>query len=245
MPPRVELTVSRKQVTKAGRRLRDWQESQGFATSQVLEDLQTVSEFRKAHAYPLQMVSANLRYYVGVHCPERMLVGQRLKRLPTIVEKLARTPSMALATMEDIGGCRAVVTNEAQVRNMVTHLRRRWSDTIVRERDYIERPKPETGYRAYHLVVDKLGRKIEIQLRTHGQHQWAEFVEQTDRRNPGLGLKSGAAPAEVMEYFCLGAQLTASLDRGEPFVEGDLERLREMHETVGRALREGRLGSSS
>jgi len=33
-------------------------------------------------------------------------VTQRLKRVPTIVDKLRREPTMQLASMQDIGGCR-------------------------------------------------------------------------------------------------------------------------------------------
>jgi ppGpp synthetase/RelA/SpoT-type nucleotidyltranferase len=245
MPPRVELDVSRKQITKAGKRLRDAQLGGEFGSEQLLEYLQLVSDFRKAHAYPLQMVAAKTRYYVGQHCPEPMLVAQRLKRLPTIIEKLVRTPAMALVTMEDIGGCRAVVTDESQIRAMVAHMNRRWKSIIVRERDYIVDPKPETGYRAYHLVVEKLERRIEIQIRTQGQHAWAEFVEQTDRRNPGLGLKAGTAPAEVLEYFRLGAELTAALERGDVLTEVAVGRLRAMHVEVGQPLQEGRYGAGA
>ena len=41
-------------------------------------------------------------------CPGR--VTQRLKRMATILDKLERESSLALDKMQDIGGCRAVLT---------------------------------------------------------------------------------------------------------------------------------------
>jgi ppGpp synthetase/RelA/SpoT-type nucleotidyltranferase len=58
---------------------------------------------------------------------------------------------MQLARMHDIGGCRAVVASEEEIRAIATHLRRRWA--IHREYDYMVNPKPHSGYRAYHLDV--------------------------------------------------------------------------------------------
>lgn len=39
-------------------------------------------------------------------------VSQRLKRLPTIEDKLRRLPRMDLSSMQDIGGCRAVLDTQ-------------------------------------------------------------------------------------------------------------------------------------
>jgi putative GTP pyrophosphokinase len=71
-----------------------------------------VEEFRKAHAELLTKIAANLRYYVdrysSIELSGRPIVGQRLKRMRTIVDKLGREPTMALSWMEDMGGCRAL-----------------------------------------------------------------------------------------------------------------------------------------
>jgi ppGpp synthetase/RelA/SpoT-type nucleotidyltranferase len=193
--------------------------------------LHVIRAFRAAHAGPLQRVAANLRYYVEQHSTGRpIVVGQRLKRLTTIADKLCRQPKMQLARMHDIGGCRAVVSTEAEIREIVTHVRRRWE--IVRGYDYIAEPKAHSGYRAYHLVVAKNGRLIEVQLRTATQHRWAELIEIVDRRNPGIGLKGGSGPADLVEYYRLGSELLAADERGEPAEPATVARFRELHEQV-------------
>ena len=67
-----------------------------------------VDDFRSDHRRPLTQVAAALRHYLQPHS-EQIIVAQRLKRLRTIVDKLRRHPSMSLARMQDIGGCRAVL----------------------------------------------------------------------------------------------------------------------------------------
>jgi putative GTP pyrophosphokinase len=210
-----------------------------FAEQEVDDALLTIVRHRARHALPLQRVAVNLRYYVQKHSLARpIFVGQRLKRLPTIIDKLEREPKMHLSRMHDIGGCRAVVKDEAEARAVVTHLRRRWSGvtargaTIVREYDYIENPKPVSGYRALHLVVAKDSCLIEVQVRTGVQHAWAELIETVDRRNPDLSLKGGQAPADLIEYYRVGAGLLEARERGEAPNAEVLLRFRELHEKV-------------
>lgn len=193
--------------------------------------LQIIREFRAAHATPLQRVAVNLRYYVDQHSTGRpIVVGQRLKRLATIADKLCRQPRMQLARMHDIGGCRAVVNTEDEIREIVTHLRRRWE--CVRGYDYMAAPKPHSGYRAYHLVVAKDGRLIEVQLRTATQHRWAELIEIVDRQNPDIDLKGGSAPADLVEYYRLGSELLAADERGEVPEPATVARFRHLHQQV-------------
>jgi hypothetical protein len=67
----------------------------------AVESVPSRSQFRGQHAYPLRMANANLRYYVR-DCGGN--VTQRLKKFPTILDKLDRLPAMQLANMEDIAG---------------------------------------------------------------------------------------------------------------------------------------------
>ncbi len=150
--------------------------------------------------------------------------------MATIVDKLQRHPRMQLARMHDIGGCRAVVASEDEILDIATHLRRRWS--VVRDYDYTASPKPHSGYRAFHLVVEKDGYLIEVQLRTHVQHRWAELIEVVDRRNPGIDLKGGSAPAELVEYYRLGSELLAAEERGELADSDVVDRFRRLHQEV-------------
>jgi putative GTP pyrophosphokinase len=125
-------------------------------------------------------------------------VSQRLKRRPTIIDKLAREPSMQLTTMQDIGGCRAVLADIDEIKRV----QRRWTQTshrVTRVYDYLATPKP-SGYRGVHVIVTYDGFQIEVQLRTRLQHAWGTAIE---RVGPEIGadLKSGDGPDEVLRLF--------------------------------------------
>jgi ppGpp synthetase/RelA/SpoT-type nucleotidyltranferase len=106
-------------------------------------------------------------------------VSQRLKRRPTIIDKLRREPAMMLGRMQDIGGCRAVLNDLEEV--VKVHARIRRTGRIKRVRDYIQEPA-ESGYRSIHVIVAYDERLIEVQLRTQVQHQWAVTVERLGGR---------------------------------------------------------------
>lgn len=236
------MTVSKTRVNKAGDLLRAlFLERDVPPVADFEAALTAVTEFRSLHAGPLQRVAVNLRYYVEKHTDARPItVGQRLKRLPTIIDKLRREPSMDLARMHDIGGCRAVVATEDEARAIASHLQRRWTSSapgpgrarVVREYDYIAKPKRDSGYRAIHLVIEKEGRLIEVQLRTSLQHAWAELIESVDRRTRGFSLKGGDAPADLTEYYRIGAELLALNEHGETPDDALLLRFQALHEKV-------------
>ena len=227
------LSHSKGTVNRGGETLRSAWSGARVDLSAWDEAVDVLSDFRMAHGYPLQMVASSLRYHVSKRCVAGD-VGQRLKRLPTIIDKLSRHPSMALARMQDIGGCRAVVADESDLRLVLRQLRKSNAWTIVNEKDYLATPKPD-GYRAFHLVVEKEGRAIEIQLRTQGNHDWAELVESVDRRH-GLGLKVGRASTDVQEYFRLGADMIAAREAGAIPDAAAVDRFRDLHESVGHTL---------
>lgn len=158
-------------------------------------------------------VNAGLRYYIkkcGVAQPD---VTQRLKRLSTIIHKLERHPGMVLTRMEDIGGVRVVVPTQRQALDVATMLQgaQRWK--LRRERLYIDGAAPgpkDDGYRAIHLIIDKDGCYVEIQLRTVGQDVWAQSVEQ-DMRRLREDLKFGQGPDDLREYYKISAEYLAMI----------------------------------
>lgn len=134
------------------------------------------------------------------------VIAQRLKRVPRIIRKLDRMPSCPLPNLEDIGGCRAILRDGPELERVRTRMARTWRPSFAREpRDYIAQPKA-IGYRAVHFVVERDGRYIEVQLRTQGQQQWADAVENADSRL-GLNLKDGTGPTEMVEYFALAGEV--------------------------------------
>lgn len=173
------------------------------------EAIDAIDWWRGLHAAPLTAVNANLRHYLKPY--GQPVVTQRLKRFPTVVDKLLREPTMKLTRMADIGGCRAVLVDQDAVTAVGRRLRKNW--TIVRTRDYVTSPKP-SGYRAIHHIVRRTGRLIELQLRTPLQDAWANQVEE-DSRRVGTDFKGGSGQAEVHAYYAVMSEVLALRERSD------------------------------
>lgn len=223
---------SKGQINRAGDTLREWWNAPGGeplpeAAAEIL------LAYRAGFQDPMKKVTVGLRQFVKREQDPAIpiTVGQRLKRAPQIVEKLARHPKMSLARMQDIGGCRAILVDHDHVMRVAARIERNW--TIKHRKHYtLEEPAP-SGYRALHLVVEREGRLIEIQLRTETEHDWAEAVERTAKRVP-YNLKAGEGPAVVLQFFRLAsdglALETAGRGPSDDFVK-------QFEEVRARALR--------
>ena len=172
---------------------------------------------------PLDKTAIGLRKMVANEGHE-VVVTQRLKRMPTIIDKLARYPQMNLARMHDIGGCRAILPSESATRAVVRRVLKRWE--VIDVYDYIAGPKA-TGYRAIHVVVRRDGRPIEIQLRTPTQQAWAVEVEGLAQRIVGFS-KDGGGPDVLVRFMRLAAGYTALMEAGAAADEGLAAEIREL-----------------
>jgi (p)ppGpp synthase/HD superfamily hydrolase len=115
--------------------------------------------------------------------------ASRIKRLPSIVDKLKVHPDRGLGTMQDIGGIRFIfdqLTDTYTAFNLILQQPIEGFE-LVKTYDYINghgiSPK-ESGYRSIHLVYKSVSEqeidnnyKIEVQLRSRLQHSWAMAVE--------------------------------------------------------------------
>lgn len=194
--------------------------------------LQVINNWRSSHSFPLNTLQVTLRRLARREDPEA-LVAQRIKRLSSISHKLERFPTMKLSQMQDIGGCRAVLSSVAKaeaIRDAYgdrTVLRHRHH--LVREVDYIEEPKP-SGYRGIHLIFryqsDRKqtynGLQIEIQLRSKLQHAWATAVE-TVGTFLEQALKSSQGSDRWLRFFSLMGSALAVRER-RPLVPGTPDR---------------------
>ncbi len=109
-----------------------------------LEALDILSSFRSAHAYPLNSIQDNLRKQARKveKDTDSVIISQRLKRMPSILSKIEREPSMELTRMQDIGGCRAIFATTQEVEACKNALiKSKMQHKRERMYDYIEDPK--------------------------------------------------------------------------------------------------------
>ena len=74
------------------------------------------ADWRALHALALDHASSVLGAMSGLTPGSPPLIGERLKRWPSIRKKLKEVPTMQLTTMQDIAGCRAIVESVDRVK---------------------------------------------------------------------------------------------------------------------------------
>lgn len=171
--------------------------------------MNVLSYWRFQHEKPLNLALTMLEDDVRKF-DKNAIFAKRLKRHPSIVTKLKRFPKMKLKNMQDIGGCRTIVSSQKKLYQIVRELRKKpqfkGDNGDIRYKDYIDAPKPD-GYRGYHLIGRFGERKqesklIELQLRTEIQHDWATALEIVDLFT-GQALKSDIGEEKWKTFFKL------------------------------------------
>ena len=208
-------------VRRAGKTLRRAQTAQKVTPSleEVRKAREVVRAYRAAHAAPLHAAYMGLRSCLTTE-GFPLDLSRRLKRLPTIEDKLRRLPRLDLSSMQDIGGCRAVLHTQEQIQRVIERFcansfsRNQKPDKI---RDYVVSPK-DSGYRAVHIYTRYHHRRIEVQLRTREQDSWAKIVEHLTSTT-GIDFKNGAGPAEVHEKLRELSEILSKRKPGQPYTE--------------------------
>jgi putative GTP pyrophosphokinase len=232
LPLGSEVGPTKSAVKRAGETLRTVQLGGVVSAADYSTAYLTLIGYRAAHQYPLIKATNVLRHMVRAeNCDVE--VSQRLKRIPTILDKLRREPEMDLSRMQDFGGCRAVLKNIDEVRRVQTRVSRAHRRRTGREphvKDYITTPR-DTGYRGVHVIVTYDGRLVEVQLRTKVMHEWAITVERLAGRT-GLNLKSDEGPPELQEFFAHVSLLMAIDEAGETADPDMLSRMTTLRDTA-------------
>ncbi|EOI3469032.1 RelA/SpoT domain-containing protein [Cronobacter turicensis] len=217
-----ELRYTKGEINKAGRIFSD---PENTSFDDFLWAFDVLNNLREMYVHPLNAFQTTLRRKMKV-ADAGAIASQRLKRIPSILGKLKRSPQMKLARMQDIGGLRAVVSSIDAVRKLeksyVANSLNRFKHELTSHKDYIDCPKP-SGYRGIHLVYRYQGSSnpyhngllLEIQLRTKLQHAWATAVE-TMGTFIGQSIKSSEADAEWNEYFALVGSAFALMEGCNP-----------------------------
>jgi ppGpp synthetase/RelA/SpoT-type nucleotidyltranferase len=76
--------------------------------------LEIINNWRSAHNFPLNTFHIGLRRR-ALKIDAKCITAQRIKRLSSIGEKLSRFPTMTLSQMQDIAGCRAILSSVSGV----------------------------------------------------------------------------------------------------------------------------------
>ncbi|MBA7647628.1 hypothetical protein ES703_55405 [subsurface metagenome] len=211
---------SKAKINRAGKIL-----VQDSASPQEKERALDLAErWRASHAYPINTFQATLRKKLK-DFSGNPIAAQRLKRMPTIIDKLKRYPAMKLTTMQDIGGVRAILGNVKDVYKLTEDYKnnKRLFHDLVDKKDYIQNPRSEDGYRGVHLiykyknknVADYDGLRLELQIRTKLQHMWATAVESMGTFL-GTALKSREGDQEWIDFFAITASAFTHRENRSP-----------------------------
>lgn len=147
-------------------------------------DLEMLQDLRVTFKAPLAIIFKEIER-MAINVDKDCICTYRVKRIESIISKLVRLPQMQLQRAEDIAGMRCIMTKEANVYKLLEHLKKNESKLpfeIKNIHNYVETPK-ETGYKSIHVNVqlENDSRRIEIQIRSIQQHNWATLVEITDQ----------------------------------------------------------------
>lgn len=220
-----------------------WTKSKGFSKSKIdwsgnilinenspLETkekaLEILDNWRAIHRYPMHIFKKRLKN-ASEKLDKEAISVQRLKRLPSIIKKLIRSyhgnkPTMNLSQMQDVAGCRAVMSNVELARKLYknAYIKGDLRHKKVNEKDYISYPKND-GYRSIHLIYkynsDKEGKRdyngllVEVQIRSKLQHLWATAIETVDFFTR-QAIKSNEGQKEWMEFFKLVSSAFAIME---------------------------------
>lgn len=226
--------LSKSRVDKAGSRLRDQMASPVIFDAEAEEvresDISVVTSYRRSYSEPLLKVRIGLASFRTTIGARDAAITQRTKRYNRLVAKLVRFPRQRLSQMQDIGGVRVVLNDQSESDAMVKRILDNWSDHIRRHDNYVSEPQ-QSGYRSHHIVVDRDGRLVEIQVRTENQHTWAESVESVGRMI-GEELKWGDGPSEILGYYSQLGVLVNLADRGATVPDDILDRVNTAQEVA-------------
>ena len=211
---------SKKAINRAGILIAD-----ANTTRDQLNQAQSlVDQFRAAHHWPMLTARVSLTERASKISPDALVV-QRLKRMPSIVAKLRNGRVVKVSTMQDLGGCRAILPTLDDVQALRSLYEGQVGHRVfvhTLRNDYIANPKAN-GYRGLHFVStynsparpEYAGYKVELQFRTQLMHSWATAVEIVDIFSQA-GLKASAPDSfeTTWDYFFAYASAAMSLEEG-------------------------------
>jgi putative GTP pyrophosphokinase len=173
--------MSKTQVDRLGDRLK-----KGNITE---ADLRLLDQYRRSFTEAYEVVVGTIRKELALEP-----TGRPAKSTTSISEKLRRE-SIRLTQIQDIAGCRLIVSDIENQEAVAQSLKSLFESTIVIDR----RQQPSHGYRAVHVIARCRDKMIEIQVRTSLQHLWAELSEKfTDVIDPAIKYGGGNETVRII-----------------------------------------------
>lgn len=221
--------LSKSAVRRAGSTIRAFSRND-CTVDQFNIALDVVTAYRSTFSVPLNIVHTALNLLLDPDEVEGKAT-HRLKKIPTIVDKLSREPGLDLSRMQDLGGCRVVFKDAEDLEFFARQIRKLWLDAIKYEKDYISEPR-ESGYRGIHIIIEQDAKLIEIQLRTSVMHTWAEAVEAFSAVTKENFKQDGTHL--VQEFMKLNSRYGATQEglADPPMSESELDRMDTLREQV-------------
>jgi hypothetical protein len=176
-----------------------------------------VEGWRKLHMIPLQDLVAEVTRVLNEAGVAAAFSSHRLKRMTSIIAKLRHNPGMGLGGLQDIGGARFVFEDISSLLKAQQIISKANFDHFVVDRepyDYVTKPK-ESGYRSIHFAykyvsdnADYDGLRVELQIRTRLQHDWAMAVETAELISKS-SLKASLGDENWLSFFKLTSAVFA------------------------------------
>jgi ppGpp synthetase/RelA/SpoT-type nucleotidyltranferase len=227
------MTLSKSQIDKSGRSLAFPKDE---LTEEDLELEALFDAYRASHLQPLSETTMELQQWL-YNYGSSYYIAQRLKRKPQIIRKLKRL-SVRLSQLQDIGGCRIIVEDNKGVDDLEKFVSQQISKKanfkIYKKTDYRDKGRDDTGYRSLHLILERSGKILELQIRSKIQHYWAETIERTSVIY-GYHLKEKEGNPIVISYFKKLSDVFFEIENGKKLgaqLKLDLEILKKQAEDV-------------
>jgi putative GTP pyrophosphokinase len=194
--PPLTAKISKTQIDRLGDRIRE--------ASLTDIDLRLLDDYRRSFGEAYEFVVRTIRDQLQLEP-----TGRPAKSTSSIIEKLLRE-SIRLSQIQDIAGCRVIVTDVVEQERVVASLRTAFPGASIIDR----RVNPSFGYKAVHVITTKFGKLVEIQVRTALQHLWAELSEKlSDVFDPSI--KYGGGSNEIRNILALRSKILVEIEEIE------------------------------
>jgi ppGpp synthetase/RelA/SpoT-type nucleotidyltranferase len=206
------MEYTKGKIDKAGEHLSKgtWKDDDDYLNCEIIFD-----DYRKRFIEPLTEITLKLHSWLLLFGKE-FYIAQRIKRKPQILRKLKRF-SVRLTQLQDIGGVRIIFSDYHIVDQFLLFVKEKLSKgrffKIIKETDYREKGRYDSGYRAVHLIISRNDVVLELQLRSQLQHNWAERIERTSVIY-GHFLKELEGDKLVLDYFKMLSNIFYEIESG-------------------------------